>query len=154
MMTTIRVLASAGMLGAAAGGAHAEHDGLRIGLRLVFGSGGCQGSPCLPDPIVCRPVVCEPARYRVETVWETVPRTQVWYDACGRRHVRTVYERVCRTVWAPDDWCDGDDGWSARHGGHGWNDRGRDHGRGRRHGQPIARAAVIGVGSAGAGRSR
>ncbi len=120
MLGTMRTMAAAGMALATAGAVNAGGPDFRFNISL----GGC-------GPVICPPAPCEPVvRYRKETVWETVPRTEVWYDACGHRHTRTVYEKVCRTVWVPieechtgttvvirDDHCD-DDWWD----GHGWRD--------------------------------
>lgn len=103
MRTAMHLWASLGLLGAAAAGAYADHDDDKFSLHISIGSGfpwnACAPAPC--RPVYYPPVRCEPVRYRRDTVWEDVPRTEVWYDWCGRRHERTVYERVCRTVWVP-----------------------------------------------------
>ncbi len=127
MLGTMRTVAAAGMALATAGAAYAGGPDFRIGISL----GGCR-------PVICPPVACAPVvRYRQETVCDTVPRTEVWYDACGHRHTRIVYEKVYRTVWVPVNDCDrgatiiirDDNHWRHdRHGG--WRDR--DHDRGRR----------------------
>ncbi len=124
MFGTMRTVAAAGMALATAGGAYAGGPDFRVSFSL----GGC-------GPVICPPVSCEPVvRYRQETVCDTVPRTEVWYDACGRRHTRIVYEKVYRTVWVPIEDC---------HTGttivirdrdrdhHGWRDRDDDRWRDR-----------------------
>ncbi|MFM9995509.1 MAG: hypothetical protein ACKVU4_06860 [Phycisphaerales bacterium] len=134
MMTTMRLLAACGVLGAATAGANAGGDGVRVGVRVSLGGFGIRVSePC--RPVICQPVVCEPVRYREEVIWETVPRTEVWYDSCGVRHTRTVYVRECRTIRVPIERCEPV---VVVHGGHGhyghWSHRDRDddrrHGRG------------------------
>jgi hypothetical protein len=123
-----------------AGAANAGGPDFRLSVSL----GGCGPVICPPAP--CRPVV----RYRKETVCETVPRTEVWYDSCGHRHTRVVYEKVYRTVWVPieecrtgttvvirdghhhDDWRDRrwDDKDRHAHGGQGWDKDNRGEHRG------------------------
>ncbi len=125
MFGTMRTVAAAGMALATAGGAYAGGPDFRVSISL----GGC-------GPVICPPVSCEPVvRYRQETVCDTVPRTEVWYDACGHRHTRIVYEKVYRTVWVPIDDCHTgtaivirDRDWDH---GHGWRDRDHDRGRWR-----------------------
>lgn len=147
MKTTFSLLSACGLLLASTGSASA--DG---GVRISIGGIGIRiGHPpvvhCAPPP--CPPVACRPAcddschvvRYREQTVWETVPRTHVWYDACGRRHERTTYERVCRTILVPIDpcenpcrhHCDGRCGWGDQHRrDHRWGDGERRWGDGER----------------------
>ncbi|MFN0133784.1 MAG: hypothetical protein ACKVW3_14795 [Phycisphaerales bacterium] len=92
MRTTCSVLMACGMLGAAATAAYA--DG---GIRIKIGGIGIRvGSPPVlhcgtPPPPPCPPPPCHEPRYREEVIWETVPQTEVWYDACGNRHERTIY---------------------------------------------------------------
>lgn len=139
MMTTMRLLAACGMLGAATAGASAGGDGVRVGVRVSLGGFGIRVSePCRPvicQPVICEPVVCEPVRYREEVIWETVPRTEVWYDSCGVRHTRTVYVRECRTIRVPIERCEPV---VVVHGGHGhyghWSHRGDDDRHGHRRG--------------------
>lgn len=149
MTTTLNLLSACGLLLASTGAASA--DG---GIRISIGGIGIRvGQPpvvhCAPPPPVCPPVACRPAcdeschvvRYREQTVWETIPRTEVWHDACGRRHEHTIYERVCRTILVPIDpcenpcghHCDGRCGWGDEHRReHRWGDGERRWGDGER----------------------
>jgi hypothetical protein len=94
----MHIMAALGVVGAATAGVNADHDSDKFRLHISFGS-VFPWRQCEPEP--CRPVRCEPTCYREHTIWETVPRCEVWYDACGHRHERTVYVRVCRTVRVP-----------------------------------------------------
>jgi hypothetical protein len=126
----MHVMAALGVLGASAAGANAD-DKFRFHVSLGFPLGVVH---CEPDP--CRVV------YREETVWETVPRTEVWYDHCGHRHERVVYERVCRTIRVPTYACGHTHHTHAHYHGHGyrgggyrgdddgWRGRGSGYGRG------------------------
>lgn len=104
-MTGLRsIVAVTGAALACSAPAMADPDldlGLRIslgsGVRISFGDSYCPPAPCPPPQPRCQTVV----RYRTETVWVDEPRTEWYYDSCGRRQCRTVMVRVCKTIQVP-----------------------------------------------------